>query len=121
MEELLRLFQQAAVEAGESTYPMKLLFGVVMEESPLQILRDQRLLLSRDLLYLSSAVSKREMVVEVHHQTESTNCGDGPHSHAITGMKTVVVHTQLKKGEQVLMLRMQGGQRFLVLDRVVRP
>ena len=30
MEELLRLVQKAAVEAGESTYPMKLLFGVVM-------------------------------------------------------------------------------------------
>ena len=121
MEELLRLVQKAAVEAGESTYPMKLLFGVVMEENPLQILADQRLLLTGELLYLSTAVAKREMVMEVHHQTESANCGDGSHSHGITGNKTVVVHNELKKGEQVFMLRMQGGQRFFVLDRVVRP
>lgn len=41
------------------------------------------------------------------------------HSHGYTGKKKFLVHNGLKKGEKVILLRFQNGQKFLVLDRVV--
>lgn len=43
---------------------------------------------------------------------------DLTHSHAIVGRKKVTVHNGLKKGEKVILIRMQGGQKFVVLDRM---
>ena len=43
---------------------------------------------------------------------------DLSHSHMINGRKTVTVHNGLKKGEKVIMIRVQGGQKFVVLDRM---
>lgn len=47
-----------------------------------------------------------------------TNIG---HSHAYTGRKRFTVHLALKKGEQVLLLRADGGQKYIILDRVEVP
>lgn len=41
------------------------------------------------------------------------------HSHDIKGKTTVTVHYGLKKGEKVILIRYNKGQKFLVLDRVV--
>ena len=41
------------------------------------------------------------------------------HTHNYVGKKKFVVHNGLKQGEKVILLRFQGGQKFLVLDRVV--
>ena len=40
------------------------------------------------------------------------------HSHEYKGVKTFTVNLKLAKDEKVLLLRIQGGQKFLVLDRV---
>lgn len=40
------------------------------------------------------------------------------HSHEYKGIKRILLHYGLKQGESVLMLRMQGGQKYLVLDRI---
>lgn len=39
------------------------------------------------------------------------------HSHKCTGGKRVTIHLALDKGENVLMLRTDGGQKYIVLDR----
>lgn len=41
------------------------------------------------------------------------------HSHSYSGKKRFRVHNGLKQGEKVILIRFKGGQRFLVLDRVV--
>ena len=41
------------------------------------------------------------------------------HRHGISGRKSMKVHAGLKLGEHVVLLRMQGGQQYLVWDRVV--
>ena len=43
------------------------------------------------------------------------------HSHSYTGRKKFTVHLGLKTGEKVLMLRCDGGQKFIVLDRLEAP
>lgn len=43
---------------------------------------------------------------------------DVSHSHSYSGRKKFTVHNGLKKGEKVILIRMQGGQKFVVLDRM---
>lgn len=43
---------------------------------------------------------------------------DGTDKHAYKGKKAYKVHLALKTGEQVLLLRADGGQKFIILDRV---
>jgi hypothetical protein len=43
------------------------------------------------------------------------------HTHGYVGRKKFLVHLGLKEGERVLLMRIQGGQQYIVLDRVVAP
>lgn len=40
------------------------------------------------------------------------------HTHDIEGTKQMTIHNHLEKGEEVILLRMQGGQKYIVLDRI---
>ena len=40
------------------------------------------------------------------------------HLHNIAGRKRMRVYNGLHKGEKVVLLRMRGGQKYLVLDRI---
>lgn len=39
-------------------------------------------------------------------------------THDIEGTKQMTIHNHLEKGEEVILLRMQGGQKYIVLDRI---
>ena len=41
------------------------------------------------------------------------------HSHKYSGRKIFVVHNGLSVGESVVLIKQKGGQKYLVLDRVV--
>lgn len=41
------------------------------------------------------------------------------HNHTYTGKKRFRVHNGLKKGDNVVLIQVQGGQKFIVLDKVV--
>lgn len=51
--------------------------------------------------------------------TEENGTKDLTHSHSYEGTKQFLVHNSLKIGEDVIMMQMQGGQKFIVIDRVV--
>lgn len=63
---------------------------------------------------------------EPHHHAYSGTTSNGggskdlSHSHAYKGRKKFVVHNALKTGEKVILLRVQGGHQFVVIDRVVK-
>jgi len=40
------------------------------------------------------------------------------HKHGYKGTKTFRVHNSLKVGDRVILLREQGGQRFIIIDKV---
>lgn len=47
--------------------------------------------------------------------------GNGKHSHGYSGKKKMLLHYGLKVGESVILFRLQGGQKYVVLDRVEMP
>ena len=59
----------------------------------------------------------------MQHTTDKVEGGDGEaafaeHAHTCSGVRNVLVHNGLVKGDHVLMLRQQGGQLYIILDRL---
>lgn len=106
--------KSVAVGAVNAAKPFAFTLGKVTSASPLKIQVDQKFELTSAQLILTNAVRDYNVEMEVNHQTESAE----GHTHAYTGRKTFKVKLALKTGEQVLLLRADGGQKFIVLDRV---
>lgn len=120
--------------------PTDILFGTVKEVSPLTIQIDQKHILTESFLVLSNLVKDHDVDITVSMKTvddaymnpshthtgnmgNPTDTGtlDTTHHHDIKGRKKITFHYGLKLNEKVILLRMQGGQRYLILDRVETP
>lgn len=125
-QKLVMLIKQAAVDAVNAKDPMSLKIGEVVSVSPLGIRINQKITIPASELLLTNAVRDYTVYATVDHATESAEGGDGeaafaPHSHAYRGKKKFIVHLGLKVGEKVILLRCDGGQKFIVLDRLEAP
>ncbi len=121
--DFLNLVKQATLSGVENSKPVSVIYGTVVSESPLRIKVDQKLILSMAQLKLSRNVTNYDVEMEVEHMTESSSGGSGDssfasHSHGYDGKKVFRVNNALRLGEIVSLIREQGGQKFLVIDRV---
>ncbi|MBM6724413.1 DUF2577 domain-containing protein [Pseudoflavonifractor phocaeensis] len=135
MNALVRAVKKAAVEAVRAENPMGVCHGTVTGLSPLEITTDQKLILGEKQLILTNAVRDYTVEMTVDHVTEvishghsvtDTYTGGGTaqpvdHSHPYKGRKSFRVHLGLKMGEKVILVRCDGGQQFVVLDRWEAP
>lgn len=124
MPNMIEIIKKAAVEAVKASNPCAIMFGQVISTSPLKINVEQRLTLDESHLILTNLVKDFEVDMTVDFVTENTSGGSGDssfasHNHAVTGKKTFQVHLGLTTGESVMLLQVQGGQKYIVLDRVV--
>lgn len=138
MSELVETMSQIALNAVENSMPCGVCFGTVSSASPLEILVEQKMTLGASHLILSTLVQDFHVDMTVDHTTENdlgsldlTHSHTAPlgetsqagykdltHRHDYIGRKTFLVHLGLKAGEKVILLRIQGGQQYIVLDRV---
>lgn len=122
--DLLEIIKQIAVNAMDSSKPSELTFGNVISDAPLKIQVEQKMTLGTEQLVLTRNVTDYKVSMTVDHLTENRGGGGGEsayesHNHEYKGKKEFLVHHALKVGEEVLLLRQQGGQKFIVIDRVV--
>jgi len=130
---LLECIKKAAVDAVKNEKPVEVTVGRVVSTAPLRIQVSQKLILEGDQLILTDAVQDFTVDMTVEHQTEDetahthavqdTYTGGGTtsptnHRHAYTGRKRFTVHLGLAMGERVVLQRLQGGQRYIVLNRI---
>lgn len=123
MPNLIEIIKMAAVDAVKASNPAAIVFGTVTSISPLKVNIEQRLTLDESHLVLSSLVSDFEVDLTLNHVTENTSGGTGDssfasHNHAVTGRKTMTIHLGLQAGETVMLLQVQGGQKYIILDRI---
>lgn len=114
---MIQIIKQAAIEAVEQSSPMSIAYGMVTKANPLEINVEQRMNISGSMLLLTSNVIDKEIEVEINDKTEEG--GTGAHIHEYKGTKKHIHKKGLKAGEKVLLLRVQGGQKYIVLDRLV--
>ncbi len=101
MSELAGVLQQLTQEVVKGMKMADMATGTVVSAAPLSVQIEATLppIPSKALVLTESVI---ERVVQV-------NGGGGG---------TVVVHEGLKTGEKVLMLRVQNGQKYIVLSRI---
>ena len=136
--ELVKAIKQAALDATEAAKPCNIVFGKVVSVSPLQINVEQKMVLGKSQLVLSRNVTDFRTAITMtsadgwatdshthKHEIKDTYTGggtseDNTHRHNINKSKLMItVHNGLAVGDQVILVRQQGGQKFIVLDRVV--
>lgn len=121
--DILSVIKAAAVGSVNNTKPVNLHFGTVKTEKPLSIELDIGIKLSEAFLILSRNVTDYDLEMTVNHITEKMQKGGKDpsftsHKHEYKGRKVFRVHKALKNGENVILIRLQGGDKYLVLDRV---
>lgn len=93
--------KKAALDAVKATMPSGVYYGTVQSTSPLKIVVEQKMTLTDKQLVLSSLVKDFKVDMTLNETRQN-----------------VTIHLGLKSGEKVMLLRVQGGQQFIVLDRV---
>lgn len=101
MPNMVELMKKAAIEAMNASMPAGIFYGTVESTSPLKITIDQNEPLEANQLLLTSLVRDFTVSMTVNGSTS-----------------TYQVHLSLKKGEKVILQRIQGGQKYIVSDRV---
>lgn len=139
--ELLKVMKQAGSSATDAKNPVNVCFGKVTSSAPLKILVEQRITLGSAQLMLTRNVTDYDVEVTVDIETGNaldihkhsvevevtedvyasaeTSTVNLSHGHKIEGKKKFKVHNALQKGDEVVLLRMQGGQKYIVIDKVV--
>lgn len=139
--DLLNIVKQAAIEAVNAGQPSDFCFGKVTSASPLKIQVDQKMTLGAAQLVLTRNVTDYEIKMTMDCETETTKLSaththeTDPesddmkiksktislnHAHSLKGEQTVVIRNALQKNDEVILLKKKGGQKYLVLDRVVK-
>ncbi|WP_206438411.1 DUF2577 domain-containing protein [Paenibacillus whitsoniae] len=98
--ELNNLIKQVGVGATEAGKPLQLLFAKVTGIDPLEVFVDQRFALDEDFLIVPESLTAYRVESEALPEP-------------------LVIRRGLEAGDDLILLRLQGGQQFLILDRVV--
>ena len=128
MASLVDVLKEISTKSVGEGMPMQVRYGIVKGVNPLKIEVEQKLLLEaeHDHLILTHLVRDYYVDMSVSHVTEKRAGGGGDaefesHDHDYKGRKKMRIHNGLVKGEKVMLLQIQGGQQFIVLDRVDDP
>ncbi len=116
MSSLLDLIKTASSDAISASNPVNILFGEVITVNPLSVKVDQRFTLPADFLIVPESLTRYE--ADLKHTHQYTDDGS-PHSTAEALTQKILIRSGLAPGDRVLMLRVQGGQRYVILDKVV--
>lgn len=84
VNELVETLKRAAVEAVEAKKPVSIYFGEVVNDTPLKINVEQKMILGDKQLILTGTILEKGLAV----------------------------------GDSVILIRMQGGQKFIVMDKL---
>ena len=101
MPDFVKLMKIAALQAVEASAPMQIRYGTVISVSPLKIQLSQKMILDFRFLIIGENFTKRTYWTTI----------DG-------NLQRVTIDNSLGLGDVVVLLRDQGGQKFMVHDRI---
>lgn len=117
---MLDIIKKAGIGAVNASNPVNLLFGTVTKANPLEVNVDQRFTLTEDFLVVTEQLTAYEIDLKHDHAYEdATDTGSLTKTTEPALPEKIVIRKGLEAGDQVVLLRMQGGQSYIVLDRVV--
>lgn len=118
--EFIKAVRQISKETTKAEGPVEISFGKILSASPLRVLVDQKMTLGPTQLVLTRNVTDYEIPVSMTSQNFTLE-EEGLESTSLVSAEkqTILVHNALEAGEEVVLLRMQGAQKYIIIDRVV--
>lgn len=105
--EFLQLVKKAAVDAVEATKPVKIYFGRVVQMKPLQVQVEQKLTVGGSHLVLAQSLTEHKLSLTGKKLADGTSIGE----------LEITVQNRLAVGDGVILVRQQGGQKYVVVDK----
>ena len=101
LAETIKLLAQ---QQNDGTYPTSVLFGTVKAVNPLKVQIDSKVIVE-NFFVVSERLTKHEVVAEQEHEQGIVRT-------------VMVIDNSLKVNDKVIVLRQQGGKKYIILDRI---
>ena len=133
---LIDVMKRASMDAVDNAQMCDLRYGTVISTSPLKVQVTNLLTIPSSALVVPEHLTDHKVPVTIDWDTEEhtyththsisdTYSGGGSagdhthtHQHNISGKKYMTIHSGLKNGDKVALLRKQGGQSYYILGRI---
>lgn len=102
--DLVRIIKRMVKETIENEKPTRVMYGKVISTNPLKVNIEQRMVLDKNFLVLSDRLTRKSTRIRIPSTNDQVD---------------VVFDNSLKVNDKVILLREQGGQKFIILDKVV--
>lgn len=115
--------KQLSQAVNDQSKPTDIRYGTVVSANPLKVQISAELTIPQSALVVPKSLTDYTVSVSVNWNTGDKSGGAGEsafasHNHSISGTKSITIHNALKVGDKVLLLRQQGGQAYIVLDKI---
>lgn len=124
MPNMIEIIKQASLDAVENSNPMRIYYGLVTTTSPISIKIDQKFTIPNEFIVLTRNVTKYKTNAIYNikaHETEYDTPEEPHHKHDVKKKiftEEITIDNSLKVGDKVIMIQAQGGQQYIVLDKV---
>lgn len=98
---LLETIKTASIDAINASKPVEIVFGIVLSVNPLKINLEQKLTLSESFLIVPEDFTDRKINIVIDDEE-----------------KEIEIKNALKVDDKLILARIQGGQKYLVLSRL---
>ena len=130
-DELLNVIKEAAAGLMNDADLSDVCFGTVTSSSPLKVNVEQKFTIGSENLIVPQHLTNYSVNVTIDWQTnqdtythkhnvEGTDSSEDTRSYkiGISGTKKMTINNSLKSGDSVILVKQQGGQKYLIIDRV---
>jgi hypothetical protein len=97
---------------------MAIMFGEVTRIDPLEVTVDQRFAIDADFLIVPENLTRYEIDLR-RYQAYTDSSEAVKTTEPALPEEPIVIRKGLEAGDRLILLRMQGGQKYLIFDKVV--
>ncbi len=117
---MLNAIKQAAIEAVGASKPVEIYIGLVKSIDPIEIFVHQKLSLTSEFLYIPERLTRYEVPLNHFHKYEDSTAGGTVLKDTQESLLNVlVIREGLLEDDKVILVRIQGGNKYIVMDKVV--
>lgn len=111
---IIPIIKQAAVDAVNSSQPVNFLFGTVIGTNPLKIQVTPKLILESGNVIIPESLTKTSVSSTINGSVSSSG-----KTFYFNNPVTITLDRSIKKGDSLILARIQGGSKYLIVDRAV--
>lgn len=103
---MLELIKQASINAMNASNPLDIEFGTVTDSENITIRISQKKILPKEFFIVPESLTRYEVALK--NSTDEAS-----------ELEKLVIREGLKIGDTVILLKIESGARYLILDKVV--